>query len=62
MHDLKPEERIEATLPIHDLFEMKAPGDYTVLASLPVVGEVDAVLTAAPVKVRIGAEPPVRKK
>jgi len=41
---------------------MKAPGDYTVLASLPVVGEVDAVLTAAPVKVRIGAEPPVRKK
>ena len=36
------------TLPLDRLFEMKGPGDYTVLASLPVVGDVDAVLTAGP--------------
>jgi hypothetical protein len=29
------------------------PGEYTGFASLPVIGDVDAVLTAAPIKVRI---------
>jgi hypothetical protein len=47
-------ETIKATLPIGELFDMRAPGEYTVLASLPVVGDrIDAVLTAAPVKIRI---------
>jgi hypothetical protein len=49
-------ETIKATLPIGELFEMRAPGEYTVLASLPVIGHtIDAVLTAAPVKIRIDA-------
>jgi hypothetical protein len=49
-------ETIKATLPIGDLFDMHAPGEYTVLASLPVIGDkIDAVLTAAPVKIRVDA-------
>ncbi|MGA2030785.1 MAG: hypothetical protein ABSG68_00885 [Thermoguttaceae bacterium] len=50
---LQPDEAIEATLPISELFDMRAPGEYTVLTSLPVVGDVDAVLTAAPITIRI---------
>jgi hypothetical protein len=47
---------IKETLPVGDLFDMHAPGEYTVLASLPVIGDtIDAVLTAAPVKIRIDA-------
>ena len=41
------------TLSLRELIRMDEPGDYTVLASLPVVGDVDAVLTAAPIDVRI---------
>jgi hypothetical protein len=49
-------ETIKAILPIAELFDMRAPGEYTLLASLPVVGDtIDAVLTAAPVKIRIDA-------
>ncbi len=44
---------IEASLPIRELFDMRAPGEYTVLASVPVVGDVDAVLTATPVKMQV---------
>jgi hypothetical protein len=55
-HHLKEGETFRATLPLGDLFDMRAPGEYTVLASLPVVGDtIDAVLTAAPVKIRIDA-------
>ena len=35
-----------------DIRELK-PGEYTVLASLPVVGDVDAILTAAPLKIQV---------
>jgi hypothetical protein len=59
---LKPREAIEASFPIGELFDMRFPGDYTILASVPVIGDVDAVLTAAPVKVRIEPEPPAPKK
>ena len=52
--ELKPQGKIEAVMPITDLFDMKARGEYTVLASLPVIGEVDAVLTAAPIKIQVG--------
>ena len=50
--ELKPGEAIEATLQLGSIFLVKAPGEYDVLVSLPVLGDVDAVLTAAPVKVR----------
>ena len=55
IRDLKPGEAITATLPLGELFDFdfKAPGQYTILASLPVLGDVDAVLTASPLKVRI---------
>ncbi len=49
-------ETIKATLPIGELFDMHAPGDYTVLASLPVLGNLDAILTAAPVRVHVGGK------
>jgi hypothetical protein len=50
-------EEISARLPVDELFAMKAPGEYTALVSLPVLGDVDAVLTAAPIKIRIGSGP-----
>ena len=51
--ELKPGEAINATLPLSELFDLKTPGQYTVLASLPVLGDVDAVLTASPIKLEI---------
>ena len=64
-HHLKEGETIKATLPIGELFDTRAPGEYTVLASLPVIGDtIDAVLTAAPVRIRIDAvdvQPKARK-
>jgi hypothetical protein len=48
---LKPGEAIETTLPLSELFSVQAHDGYTVLVSLPVLGDVDAVLTAKPVKV-----------
>ena len=54
---LKPKETIDQSIPLVGLFDMKTPGEYTVLASLPVVGDVDAVLTAAPVKIRVDRKP-----
>jgi hypothetical protein len=62
IHDLKPGEQIVAALPLAELFEIENPGDYTVLASLPVIGDVDAVLTAAPVRVRVEPKTPTPKK
>ena len=56
IRDLKPGEAITATLPLGELFDFKTPGEYTILASLPVLGNVDAVLTARPVKVRESSE------
>jgi hypothetical protein len=56
--DLRSQERLETAIPIRDLFDMTTPGDYRVLASLPVIGEVDAVLTAAPITVHIGVKSP----
>ncbi len=55
--ELQPKETIEQSIPLSELFDMKTPGEYCVLASLPVIGDVDAVLTAAPVKIRIGQQP-----
>jgi hypothetical protein len=55
--DLKAGEAISASLPLTELFDMQTPGEYTVLASLPVIGDVDAVLTAAPIKVRVETKP-----
>ncbi len=46
-------ESITAALPIGELFVMRDPGEYTLLASLPVIGDIDAVVTAKPVKVRV---------
>ena len=62
IRELKPQEKIEQSMPINELFDMKAPGEYTVLVSLPVIGDVDAVLTTAPVKVRVDAKSPAQKK
>jgi hypothetical protein len=50
---LKPGEAIEATLPLSEFFDFKARGDYTALVSLPVLGDVDAVLTAAPINIHV---------
>jgi hypothetical protein len=55
VRELNPGEAIHANLPVTELFAMQAPGEYTALVSLPVMGSVDAVLTAAPVKIRIDA-------
>ena len=54
---LRPNEVIEDSIYLEELFVMQASREYTVLVSLPVVGDVDAVLTAAPVKVKIAAAP-----
>ena len=62
IRDLKPGEAIAASLPLTDLFDMQTPGEYTLLVSLPVIGDVDAVLTAAPIKFRIGAIPAAPNK
>ena len=48
--ELKPGEALETTLRLSGLFSV-TPGEYEVLVSLPVVGDVDAVLTASPVKI-----------
>jgi hypothetical protein len=37
-------------------FDMHAPGEYTVLATMPVLGDVDAVYTAKPIKVKVGGK------
>jgi hypothetical protein len=59
---IKSNDVIGAAFPLTEYFDMKAPGEYTVLASLPVVGDVDAVLTAEPTKVRVeGAQAPPKK-
>jgi hypothetical protein len=58
---LKPRDTLVTMLPIGELFDMWVPGEYTALASLPVIGDVDAVLTAAPVKIRIKPKPPMPK-
>ena len=50
---LKPGEAIRASMPLAELFAIQAPGEYTVLVSLPVIGNVDAVLTAKLVKIRV---------
>ncbi len=52
---LKPGAAVHASLPLAELFAMQSPGEYTILASLPIMGTIDAVLTAAPVKIRIDA-------
>ena len=53
IRELKPGDAVEATLPLGSLFLAKTPGEYEVIISLPIVGDVDAVLTAAPVKVQL---------
>ena len=53
IRELKPGGTVEATLPLGSLFSVKTPGQYKVLVSLPIVGDVDAVLTAAPVEVQL---------
>jgi hypothetical protein len=53
VRELQPDRSIEASLPIFELFDFKTSGKYTVLVSLPVLGDVDAVLTAAPLQIRI---------
>ena len=50
---LNPGKSITAAIPIGELFVMRDPGEYTLLASLPVIGDVDAVLTAKPLKIRV---------
>jgi hypothetical protein len=49
---LKVRERLDLAVPLAGLFQMNIPGEYTLLASMPVIGDVDAVLTAAPIRVR----------
>jgi hypothetical protein len=53
IRELKPGESITAALPVAGLFAFPATGEYTVLASLPVLGDVDAVLTANPVQIHV---------
>ena len=60
--DLTPKETIEQLIPLAELFEMKTRGEYTVLASVPVIDDVDAVLTAAPLEVRIDRKPAAARK
>jgi hypothetical protein len=59
---LGPGNTVQARLPIKGLFDLRTPGDYTVLVSLPVLGDVDAVLTAAPVKLSVVAKPAEARK
>ena len=54
--ELKPNESIEEAIPVAELFDIRAGGQYTALVSLPLVGEVDAVLTAAPIKLKGGGD------
>lgn len=54
IRELRPGDSIDATLRLDALFDLAQPGEYEALASLPVVGDVDAILTAAPVKFRVG--------
>ena len=44
---MQPNLTVDAILPLGEMFAIRLPGEYRVLASLPVVGEVDAILTAA---------------
>jgi hypothetical protein len=46
---------IDGVLRLDDLFELQAPGKYTILVSLPVVGEVDATYTARPITIVVKA-------
>ena len=52
---LRPGEAMGGSLRLDELFAIQAPGEYTILASLPVLGDADAVYTAAPIKLRITA-------
>jgi hypothetical protein len=52
---LEPTEALKETVALRELFKLEPSGEYTALASLPVIGDVDAVLTAAPVKIKIDA-------
>jgi hypothetical protein len=59
---LQPGDHVEAKLPLSGLFDLRSPSEYNVLASLPVIGDVDAILTAAPVRIRTDANPAPRSK
>ena len=50
---LKAGQSTVETFSLCGLFETRVPGDYTALISLPVFGQVDAVLTAAPITVNV---------
>jgi hypothetical protein len=52
-YDIEPRKAIDLTVSVPDLFAVKRGAEYSVLVSVPIVGEVDAVLTAAPLKIRI---------
>jgi hypothetical protein len=60
--ELKPQGAIDEKIPVADFSDFRTPGDYTVLVRLPMIGDVDAVLTAAPVTIRIDAPPPTENK
>jgi hypothetical protein len=53
--ELKPQEVDAETVAVADLFDAPAPGEYTLLVSLPVIGDVDSILTADPIKVRVNS-------
>ena len=50
---LAARDTIDTRVRIKEFFDMRVPGEYTIVASLPVVGDVDAVLTTTLVKVRV---------
>jgi hypothetical protein len=54
--ELPPGHELTNTLSLEALFEIERPGEYTVLATLPVVGDVDALLAATPITFRVKAK------
>ncbi len=60
--ELQPGEALTDTVFLENAygFDMHVPGEYTVLTAMPVLGDVDAVYVAKPIKVTVtrGARPP----
>ena len=66
IHDLKPNDVITFDVMLDDLpvpdLDFGENGEYVILPCLPIIGDEDAVLTAAPIKVGSDEKPAVPKK
>ncbi len=59
---LRPGRATDESVSLDEYFAIRPSGEYTVLVSVPIVGDVDAVLTAAPVKLHVIAKSPATPK